>query len=306
MGNHSSVDKCSEEEMQQQANNNSSSNSPTTHDQQALETAELAKVGQKRSRKDGKSVGGGDGGNGGGGGESEHEIHMLIERERRKKMRNMFSSLHALLPQLPPKADKSTIVDEAVKYIKSLQHTLHTLKKQRHDKLQNVTAPVADYEHESIITSSNIVQQQPLLDSREAFLADHHQGPLPLSSKNLSMATNVPMPLPVHVHPFQVPAPPVCFQTWLSPNVVVNVCGDDAQISVCSPRKPGLLSTIFYIFEKYNLDVVSAHVTSDSYRRMYMIQAHASGASNQFPEALSVEETFKVAGEEMNLWLLTC
>ncbi|KAK1578781.1 hypothetical protein Q3G72_033107 [Acer saccharum] len=86
------------------------------------------------------------------------------------------------------------------------------------------------------------------------------------------MAINVP--LPMHVHPFQVPAPLVCFQTWLLLNVVVNVCGDDAQISVCSPRKPGLLSTIFYILEKYNLDVVSAHVTSDSYRRMYMIQAH--------------------------------
>ncbi|KAK2660263.1 hypothetical protein Ddye_006796 [Dipteronia dyeriana] len=297
LGNHSCVDKCSEEEMQQQSNNISSANIPTTHDQRVLETAELAKVGQKRRRKDGKFVGGGDGGNGG---VSVHEMHMLIERERRIKMRNMFSSLHALLPQLPPKADKSTIVNEAVKYIKTLQHTVQTLKKQRHDKLQNVTAPVADSEYESIITSSNV--QQPI-DSREAFFSNHHQGPVPpLSSKNLSMATNVPLP----VHPFQVPAPPVCFQTWLSPNVVVNVCGDDAQISVCSPRKPGLLSTIFYILEKYNLDVVSAHVTSDSYRRMYMIQAHAGGASNQFPEALPVEETFKLAVGEMNLWILTC
>ncbi|GFY89566.1 basic helix-loop-helix (bHLH) DNA-binding superfamily protein [Actinidia rufa] len=43
------------------------------------------------------------GGGGGGGGESDHEIHIWTERERRKKMRNMFSNLHALLPQLPPK-----------------------------------------------------------------------------------------------------------------------------------------------------------------------------------------------------------
>lgn len=49
--------------------------------------------------KEGKGVGGG----GGGGAESDHEIHIWTERERRKKMRNMFSSLHALLPQLPPK-----------------------------------------------------------------------------------------------------------------------------------------------------------------------------------------------------------
>lgn len=33
----------------------------------------------------------------------DHEIHIWTERERRKKMRDMFSKLHALLPQLPPK-----------------------------------------------------------------------------------------------------------------------------------------------------------------------------------------------------------
>lgn len=39
----------------------------------------------------------------GGVGDSDHELHIWTERERRKKMRNMFSNLHALLPQLPPK-----------------------------------------------------------------------------------------------------------------------------------------------------------------------------------------------------------
>lgn len=50
---------------------------------------------------------GGKGGGGGGGGESDHEIHIWTERERRKKMRNMFSNLHALLPQLPPKVNNN-------------------------------------------------------------------------------------------------------------------------------------------------------------------------------------------------------
>lgn len=40
-----------------------------------------------------------------GGRESDHEMHIWTERERRKKMRNMFSNLHALLPQLPPKVN---------------------------------------------------------------------------------------------------------------------------------------------------------------------------------------------------------
>ncbi|TYI95014.1 hypothetical protein E1A91_D02G247700v1 [Gossypium mustelinum] len=61
--------------------------------------------------------------------DDEHDMHIWTERERRKKMRNMFSNLHALLPHLPPKADKSTIVDEAVNYIKTLQQTLQNLQK---------------------------------------------------------------------------------------------------------------------------------------------------------------------------------
>ena len=266
LGNRSSVDKRSERKQlrleKQKAKNSSSNNSPTAE----MEAAKSAKVGRKRSRNNGKSVAGGSNG----GGESEHELHILNERERRKKMMNMFSNLHALLPQLPPKADKSTIVDEAVNYINSLQRTLQTLEKQKLERDQNET--VAGYE-QSIITSSQV---QPL-ESREAFLADHH-GP---SSKHMSMATNVP-------HPFPVPVTPVGFQTWFSPNVVVNTCGNDAQISVCSPKKPGLLTTILNILENHNLDVVSAHISSDRYRSMYMIHAHADGASNsnQFPEAL--------------------
>ncbi|MBA0854697.1 hypothetical protein Goshw_003800 [Gossypium schwendimanii] len=61
--------------------------------------------------------------------DDEHDMHIWTERKRRKKMRNMFSNLHALLPHLPPKADKSTIVDEAVNYIKTLQQTLQNLRK---------------------------------------------------------------------------------------------------------------------------------------------------------------------------------
>ncbi|KAJ0024885.1 hypothetical protein Pint_08747 [Pistacia integerrima] len=269
----SSFDDSSKEKLEMKEGDNSRSHSPRAKAQ--------VQVGNKRSRNNGKGI------SCGGGAESEHEMHILTERERRKKMRNMFSNLHALLPQLPAKVDKSTIVDEAVKYIKTLQQTLQTLQKQRLEKLQ--TATVVDYE-QSIITSSQV----KALDSRESYLAD--QGPSP---KNLSMPTYLPH------SSFQVPISPACFQTWFSPNVVVNMCGDDAQISVCSPRKPGLLATILYILEKHHLDVVSAHISSDNYRSMYMIHAHASGASDQFPEALSVEEIFKLAVGEMNLWLLT-
>ena len=49
------------------------------------------------------------------------------------------------------------------------------------------------------------------------------------------------------------------------------MCAAMMNKSVCAHQgSQGLMSTIFYILEKYNLDVVSAHVTSDSYRRMYI------------------------------------
>lgn len=117
---------------------------------------------------------------------------------------------------------------------------------------------MVDYDQSSIITS-----QMQVPESREAFLAD--QGP----SNNYPMTTDVSQTFPA-------PISPACFQTWFSPNVVINMCGDDAQVSVCSPRKPGVLTTIMYILEKHQLEVVSAHISSDQYRSMYMIHVHVS------------------------------
>ena len=153
-------------------------------------------------------------------------------------------------------ADKSTIVDEAVAYIKNLQQTLQTLQKEKLEKLRSST--IVDYDQSSIITSQ---VQGP--ESREAFLTD--QGP----TNNYPMTIDVSQAFPAQISP-------ACFQTWFSPNVVINMCGDDAQVSVCSPRKPGILATILYILEKHQLEVVSAHISSDQYRSMYMIHVHVS------------------------------
>ncbi|KAF3435422.1 hypothetical protein FNV43_RR22511 [Rhamnella rubrinervis] len=182
------------------------------------------------------------------GGESDHEIHIWTERERRKKMRNMFANLHALLPQLPPKVDKSTIVDEAVKYIKNLEQTLHKLQKQKLEKLQSATTTI-NYE------ASTIAPQRLLgydiQSSREAFLAD--QGSCSTTHELASTTTTTTT---TDHHVVVVPSTaslisthhsPVIFQTWTSSNVVLNICGEEAHISVCSPKKPGIFSTICYI-----------------------------------------------------------
>ncbi|KAJ4840850.1 hypothetical protein Tsubulata_027784 [Turnera subulata] len=230
-------------------------------------TAAAVQVGQKRGRmvgggRNSKGTKNGDFVGSGSGESSEHEMHIWTERERRKRMRNMFSSLHALLPQLPPKADKSTVVDEAIKYIKTLQQTLQTLQKKRNEKYLQGSTTTDQCEPSSVITALTDTTES----SREAFLA--LQGP---SSSNNYPAANASMG-----SSFSLPLSPACFQTWFSPNVVINMCGDDAQFCVCSPKKPGLLTTIFYILEKHSLDVVSTHISSDQYRCLYMIQAHVS------------------------------
>ncbi|KAL3515289.1 hypothetical protein ACH5RR_022191 [Cinchona calisaya] len=253
----------------------------------------------KRKRKIGKqtSIGEGSdrqaadakGGGSGGGDEVDPELHIWTERERRKKMRSMFSNLQSLLPQLPPKADKSTIVGEAVNYIRTLQQTLQKLQKQKLEIFQGLITTI-NHEDPPLITPHRLANMDP---SREAFLADHHhdQG----SSSQLTSTTN---PNPLGIPPY-----PTGFRTWAAPNMVLNVCGDKAHMNICCSKKLGLFSAICYFLEKHKLEVVSAHVSSDHYRSMYMIQAHASGGLDQYTEAFSIDDMFQLATGEIMMYM---
>ncbi|KAG5632047.1 hypothetical protein H5410_003764 [Solanum commersonii] len=85
------------------------------------------------------------------------------------------------------------------------------------------------------------------------------------------------------------PLIPIGFMTWSSPNVILDVCGEDAHISVCCPKKPQLFTIICYVLEKHKIDILSAQVSSDQFRSKFMIQAHAKGGSGlaQFSEAFT-------------------
>ncbi|XP_052191955.1 transcription factor bHLH95 [Diospyros lotus] len=204
---------------------------------------------------------------------SDHEMHIWTERERRKKMRDMFSGLHALLPDLPPKADKSTIVDEAIRRITSLQKTFQQLQKKKIERLHGVT----------FINNSD-----PSMDCREGFMAN----------QVASMATPSDACTALSGSRF-----PPMFKTWTSPNVILNVCGEQAQINIYSLKKPRLLSSICCALEKYKIEVVSAHVSSDQNLMMCMIQAHVSMGPNQLAEAFPVEDIYKQAAGEIMLWI---
>ncbi|KAK4739995.1 hypothetical protein R3W88_003692 [Solanum pinnatisectum] len=207
--------------------------------------------------------------------ESEHEIHIWTERERRKKMRTLFETLQALVPNLPAKADKSTIVYEAMNHILKLLNTFKKLESQKLERLEEY--------------SIRLMSSQKVGNSWEKYLGD--QG----STSNSTTITPTTHGASLII--------PTGFMTWSSPNVILNVCGEDAHISVCCPKKLGLFTMICYVLEKHKIDIVSAQISSDQFRSMFMIQVHAKGGRGlaQFSGAFTVEDMYKRAANEIML-----
>ncbi|XP_062227376.1 transcription factor bHLH95-like [Phragmites australis] len=220
--------------------------------------------------------------------EAEHALHIWTERERRKKMKNMFSSLHALLPQLPEKADKATIVGEAVSYIRTLEGTLQRLEKL---KLERMRAQQLGLGSSAAPASSPMRHGTPAPATREAALADMAQGWNALRDAAAGEGSSA--------------APPAPFQTWSGPNVVVSVSGGDAFINLCTPRQLGLLTKALFVLEKHRIDVVTTDISSDRNRSMFSIHARVSQRqpSAHFSENLTAEDRYKLAVSELLHWL---
>ncbi|KAL1193405.1 Transcription factor bHLH95 [Cardamine amara subsp. amara] len=238
----------------------------------------------------------------------DHEAHIWTERERRKKMRDMFSKLHELLPDLPPKADKSTIVDEAVNSIKSLEKTLATLRMQKLEKLQYsspsntpfafapsssssptnlLTPPISN--HPQVLTVGTIA---PDSYSREAFMADQIFS---------SSAAAVNLPCPCN-------DPIAGFDSWTTRNFVMNICGNEAFFNFCCPKdKLGVFNNVCYLFEKYNIEVLFANVSSNRFLRTYMIQVQVNSnyESQLLANGFGVVEIFKQAANELATYVLS-
>ncbi|KAF7840828.1 transcription factor bHLH95-like [Senna tora] len=236
------------------------------------------------------------------------ETHIWTERERRKKMKNMFTDLHALLPHLPSKLDKATIIEEAVKYIQSLESELQKLQKRKEERLQlqqihsastTFDCPTSQwlqfaYDHNNN-NNNNSSNNNNINGNNFLSAANNTENPINniigTSSNNNNNVNNYNNSLALG------------FQTWSSPNVVLNACGDLAHFCVCYPKKLRLYTTIFYVLEKYKIEVLSAHISTDHSRKFYMIQAQINGASNEFMDADSMVEIFKQAAAEMMMRL---
>ncbi|CAL0310271.1 unnamed protein product [Lupinus luteus] len=194
--------------------------------------------------------------------ESGHEIHKRIKRERRQNTRNLFSNLHALLPHLPSKVNQITIVSEAISYIKSLEHTVQKLEKQKQERLHSI-----DDHGSSNNLPSAMVKGNP-------------------SNSTLS----------------SIPHEPVNFQTLSCPSVVLNICGDEAKFFVCTSKKLDLMTNIALVLEKYKIEVKCANIWSKDGKHGVMILAAQNNMVplDQFPKTTSVEDVYKQAAEEIN------
>ena len=99
----------------------------------------------------------------------------------------------------------------------------------------------------------------------------------------LSWPTKLPPPTtcpPLFFHHHhRLPSLVLAFQTWASSNLVLNVCGGNTHFCICSGKKPGLFTVVCYVLDKHQIEVVSAHVSSDFHRMFFMIQAHVSATS---------------------------
>ncbi|CAI8618442.1 unnamed protein product [Vicia faba] len=209
---------------------------------------------------------------------SNKELHILNERDRRKKMKNLFANLHALLPELPSKADKSSIVDAAVEKIINLKQVFEQLENKKQEKLKSVSKFGTE---SSFMRNSHL---QPF-ESREAIAADQ-----------ISLSYNNNFPTSI----MEPPPQKVAFNTWSFPNVVLNVCGDVAQFCICATKKSCFLTTISFILEKYRIDVVSAHIMFNENGRFYMIHIQAKQGSLDIS---SMEKIYNQAAREIMAWI---
>nr|CAB3495419.1 unnamed protein product [Digitaria exilis] len=223
--------------------------------------------------------------------ETEDALHMWTEKERRKKIKNLYSTLHALLPQLPEKVDKPTLVGKAVTHIKSLEGTLQRLEKLKQERMRaQVVVVITDSSSNSATPASSPARHpasepaDPVI--REASLADMVQGlnaqealvdklKVAAAASVVAGAGGSSAAAAASRAP-AVAAPAPGMQTWSAPNVVLSVADMDAVINLRTPRRPHMLNSLLDVLERHLIDVVSFSVSSDQSHNLISIQAHVS------------------------------
>lgn len=202
----------------------------------------------------------------------------------------MFTKLHGLLPTLPDKVDKSSIVMEAIHYIKSLEGTLSELERHKLERDLARGKPAAAANGGvacSAVAAAPMAMASPVTGLSGCGI--WQTGATPAPSMALGAVTAAPAP--------------VALQTWSGPNVVLSLSGNNAYIHMSVARRSGVLTMVMAVLEKHGIDVITSGISSDRSQSMFTIQARINGGSNQFGDHVACDEIYKLAVSEIMVWL---
>ncbi|TVU14526.1 hypothetical protein EJB05_38001, partial [Eragrostis curvula] len=178
-------------------------------------------------------------------------------------------------------ADKTSIVDGAVEYIKTLECTVQRLQKRKMERMraQNLGA------RSSTSTAPPTRHGTPALSTRESTPTDMTQ-----NWNTQAMASSIAQSL---LGPGQA---------WCSSNIVLNTTGNDGIISVCMPRQHGVLTKALHVLEKFCIDVVTMSISSDLNQTMFNIHARINAAAPHLSRHMTAEDRYKLAVSMMTQW----
>uniref|UniRef100_A0A0E0KQQ5 BHLH domain-containing protein n=1 Tax=Oryza punctata TaxID=4537 RepID=A0A0E0KQQ5_ORYPU len=219
----------------------------------------------------------------------EHALHIWTERERRKKMKNMFSTLHGLLPKIPGKADKATIVGEAIGYIKALEDVVQKLETIKMERVRAQQWAATAAAAAAAVAANN--------GGGEG--SSHSQAPLHSTAAVAVAEPVLPAPPAVNAQPQKKAVAPPTLQTWSAPNITLTMAGVDAFINMCLPRQKASFTTVAFVLEKHQIDVVTSTISADQDKSLFSVHVRLNEASLQSPEGLTPEAKYKLAVSEL-------
>lgn len=157
-------------------------------------------------------------------------------------------------------ADKSTIVDEAINYIQSLEVTMKGMLKRKCEMASSTMLP------------SSLVMLQASNRGGSSMGAAATDKISPVNNRSVC-GRNVKAPVAI-VNSVGSTGDSHKFQTLCSPNIVLNICGTDAFITICSPRaRSGLLCRVLFVMESHRLHVLNAHISTTDDTNLFMLHA---------------------------------
>ncbi|RLM78279.1 transcription factor bHLH95-like [Panicum miliaceum] len=212
------------------------------------------------------------------------KAHIITERERRKRMKDLFSNLHALMPHVPEKVDKATLVGETIHFIRALEQTKAQLERRKQEQALARQA-AAEAVVSALLSAPQTAQGMAAMSNGWGPAVPHHQQPLAAAAAPPSLAAATG---------------PAGFQTWSAPNVALSVSNEKAIINVCLPRQPRMLTLVMSVLSKHAIDVITAHVAADGPRSLITIYTRVNVAGGEGPSA---EDIYKLAVSEIMVWL---